>query len=83
MRVRSTGLGNQEMKAEIKSIEGMKKDSLIMRVETIEPVLWHIRIVMGPADIRRLMSQMLRPTTIFGILKLAFKKGDPDPQGDW
>ena len=83
MRVRSTGLGKQEMKAGIQNIETVKKDSLIMRVETIEPVLWHIRIVMGPADIRRLISQMLKPKVIFGILKLAFKKGDPEPEGDW
>ena len=83
MIVRSTGLGKQEMKAGIHNLEVIKTDSLIMRVNTSEPVLWQIRIVMGPSDVRDLIRKMLKPTTLFGMVKLAFKRTAPSPEGDW
>jgi len=84
MRVRSTGLGKQQMKARIRDVQLIKKDSLIMNVETQEPVQWHIRIVMGHDDFIRLIPQILKPKTLFGVLKLIlFKKGDCNPEGEW
>ena len=55
MRVRSTGLGNQEMVA---SISGLKliEGYLCMNVESSEPVKWRIRIVMTHKDILRLVK---------------------------
>lgn len=84
MRVRSTGLGKQEMKAGIQDIQVVKENSLIMRLETVEPVQWHIRIVMGPADMRTLVRQLIRPINLLGAIKLLlFKRGQPNPEGDW
>ncbi|MFA4837092.1 MAG: hypothetical protein WC749_13610 [Dehalococcoidia bacterium] len=84
MFVRSTGLGKQQMTAQIASIQLVEKDAMIMHCETSEPVRWHIRIVMGHDDIVRLIGQLLKPKSLWGVTKiLLFKRGGAKPEGEW
>ena len=83
MMVRSTGLGKQQMKASIQSVDLLKKDSLVMKVQTSEPVEWHIRIVLGHDDLINLVGQMLKPRKLFGVIKMLFKRADHNPEGEW
>ena len=84
MRVRSTGLGKQQMKAEVNSIKLIPKNSILMQCETTEPVRWHIRIVLGHDDCIKIIGQMLKPSILFGVAKLIlFKKGEAEPEGEW
>ena len=62
MRVRSTGLGNEQMVAHIDSIKRLEGHLLMTMVST-EPVRWRIRIALNYKDILRIIR-----VGIFNIL---------------
>ena len=54
MRVRSTGLGNQEMVTRIDAVKRLD-GHLLMTMVSIEPVRWRIRIALNYRDILRIV----------------------------
>lgn len=67
MRVRSTGLGKTELTCTADSLKCLKHGYLLMNVMSIEPVQWHIRIVLTYRDIFKIMS-----VGFFTIIAYAF-----------
>jgi hypothetical protein len=69
MRVRSTGLGKQEMGANVENFQ-RNGDYVIMRVKTYEPVKWKIRVALSRQDLFALMLAMVKalPAVISCIL---------------
>jgi hypothetical protein len=55
MRVRSTGLGKTEMVCQIDKVK-IIDGHLMMTLQAIEPVRWHIRTVLTYKDILRLIK---------------------------
>jgi hypothetical protein len=70
MRVRSTGLGKTEMVCVLKEIAQHNVDGFVMHVDSTVPAAWHIQIVLEPTDVPKALIQLLRPTNIFGVVKL-------------
>jgi hypothetical protein len=54
MRVRSTGLGNDQMVAQIDSIK-LLEGHLLMTMVSTEPVRWRIRIALNYRDILKIV----------------------------
>jgi hypothetical protein len=69
MRVRSTGLGKQEMVAHFDHLE-KNGDYLIMKVKVSEPVIWKIRIALTRQDIFAILGGMVKsiPNVISTIM---------------
>ncbi len=59
MRVRSTGLGKQEMVAKFDHLE-KNGDYVIMKVNVSEPVIWKIRIALTRQDIFAILGGMIK-----------------------
>ena len=70
MRVRSTGLGKTEMVVRIGSVK-RTEGYLLMTLEAIEPVRWHIRVVFTYKDIIRLLR--VGTVAIIAYLVTGFK----------
>ena len=68
MRLRSTGLGKTELKAECAELK-VKDGSLVMTLKTTEPVQWRIRAAMQPSDIRRVIGLLLRGQILLYLLR--------------
>ncbi len=49
MRLRSTGLGNTELNADLVNVE-IKEDLLILHFETHKPVEWHLKAAIQAQD---------------------------------
>lgn len=86
MYVRSTGLGRTLLKSKLGKLEvtnivpSTLEESedeparmlMVMKIE--EPVNWEVKAFMEPQDLRRLILLILRPSVIWGGLKLLFSK---------
>jgi len=59
MRVRSTGLGKQEMVAGFDHLE-KNGDYVIMKIKVSEPVIWKIRIALTRQDIFAILGGMFK-----------------------
>ena len=78
MRVRSTGLGKTELV--LKPEAFIKKDGyLIFKLKSIEPVNWHVRVLVEPKDLRRLIPLMLKGPIFLWLISL-FKKPSAPPE---
>ena len=72
MRMRSTGLGKTELKAHISGIVKVD-DSILFKVKTTEPVRWEVRNLFQQKDIPRLVALLLKPGTIWFLIKALIK----------
>ena len=59
MKVRSTGLGKQEMVAKLDHFE-KNGDYVIMKCNVSEPVIWKIRIALTRQDIFAILGGMFK-----------------------
>lgn len=82
MRFRSSGLGEQELKANLADLSPVGKDLLVMYIETYEPVQWHLRAAMEFTDIPAVVKGLLKPSVLFLLLRtiLYVKKNPPEPE---
>ena len=86
MYVRSTGLGRTLLKSRLGKLEvtnivpSTLEESeneparMLMVMNIDEPVNWEVKAFMEPQDLRRLVMLILRPSVIWGGLKLLFSK---------
>lgn len=86
MYVRSTGLGRTLLKSRLGKLEvtnivpSTLEESegeparMLMVMNIDEPVNWEVKAFMEPQDLRRLVMLILRPSIIWGGLKLLFSK---------
>jgi hypothetical protein len=86
MYVRSTGLGRTLLKSRLGKLEvtnivpSTLEESeneparMLMVMNIDEPVNWEVKAFMEPQDLRRLIMLILRPSVIWGGLKLLFSK---------
>ena len=59
MKMRSTGLGETVLLGELDSIT-QKQDYLVLHVNTIEPVQWHVRAAIDYKDLVQLIKLILK-----------------------
>ena len=59
MRMRSTGLGKTELQAEVTKLEPAG-DMLILHIQSVKPVRWHIRAGIQPEDRLALLKELLK-----------------------
>jgi hypothetical protein len=59
MRLRSTGLGKQEMGIDVEDFQ-RNGDYVIMKVKTYEPAKWKIRVALIRKDLFAFISAMLK-----------------------
>ncbi len=77
MRVHSTGLGKDELKAEQNSLE-VKNGYFLFTIKTTEPVHWHIRVLMDRRDVFKFLLSALKGPIFVWLISL-FKKQPPAP----
>ena len=63
MKMRSTGLGETVLVGELDKIT-LKDDYLIMHVNTLEPVQWHVRAAIDYKDLFVLIKMVLKGPVI-------------------
>ena len=82
MRFRSSGLGEQELKANLADLSAMGEDLLVMHIETYDPVEWHLRAGVEFSDIPAIIKGLLKPSVFFLILRSLFylKKNPREPE---
>ena len=74
MKMRSTGLGETVLEGELDKIT-QKDDYLILHVNTIEPVQWHVRAAIDYSDLLALVKLIFRgPVLKFLVLGLKNRK---------
>lgn len=83
MIIRSTGLGKTELKCDVRDIREIKKDVFLVNVDTIDPVRWHVRVVVEPKDLNKMIPQLIKPTSILGIFKMLIFRRKPVPKDQW
>ena len=59
MKMRSTGLGETVLVGELDKIT-LKDDYLVMHVNTLEPVQWHVRAAIDYKDLVTLIKLILK-----------------------
>ena len=81
MRFRSSGLGKTELRGDLSEVSVHNNDLLIAHFQTTEPVQWHLRAALEPADIPKLMKVIFKPSLIFMVVKCLFslKKNPKEP----
>jgi len=72
MRVRSTGLGNTELVLKPEGLKN-KEGHLILSLRSSEPVNWHVRILLEPKDLGRLLIFILKGPLFLWLLS-CFRK---------
>ncbi len=71
MKVQSTGLGKTVMKAEFKGLSKSTFEdqaSLLLTMESSEPLHWTIKVFLDPQDVRRAVVMGLRPSVLWRAL---------------
>jgi len=70
MKMRSTGLGETVLVGELDKIT-QKQDYLILHINTVEPVQWHVRAALDYRDLLTLIKLILKGPVLkfifFGI----------------
>jgi hypothetical protein len=81
MRVRSTGLGNQQMVAGFANLRPVENGFIIMEMHSTEPVHWKIRVALTGADLRDLLRLIFgKPRTTLKVLRTLFQaKNEKNP----
>ena len=90
MRTRSTGLGSTELTQKFDSMEP-HEDYLIIKMETVEPVQWKVRVAATQMDVLNILKGMLKPSVIWWVTSglivgifTGFKKAkNPRPLDDF
>lgn len=67
MKMRSTGLGQTELEADVESLEP-KDGLLILHIHTTKPVIWHVRAGIQRQDIFKMMKAAFSYRVIKKIL---------------
>jgi hypothetical protein len=90
VKVQSTGLGKTVMSAELGNLQRAEfegETSLMVTMESSEPLHWTIKVYLHPRDVRRVVLLGLRPSIIWrGLLGLVlgrfslFGKGSARPE---
>ncbi len=79
MRMRSTGLGKTELCGQIDGLD-CRGEEIILSVRTTAPVKWHIRTVLSPLDLVKILGCALKPRFLFQIvgilLRSIFNRGN-------
>lgn len=72
MKVKSTGLGKTQLQCHFDGFSPKEggEPSVVMVITSTEPVHWHIEADLGGKDLRQMAGQMLKPATIWHLLKL-------------
>lgn len=72
MKVKSTGLGKTQLQCHFDGFTKKEngEQSVVMVITSTEPVHWHIETDLGGKDLRQMAGQMLKPGTIWHLLKL-------------
>ena len=74
MKMRSTGLGETVLEGELDKIT-RKGDYLILHVNTIEPVQWHVRAAIDYGDLLSLIKLIIKgPVLRFLLLGIKNRK---------
>jgi hypothetical protein len=73
MRMRSTGLGTTELVGNVSDIT-RENGYLVLHVNTIEPVRWHVRTAMSWVDLFKIGLLMIKPSTLLFVLTSLFQK---------
>lgn len=71
MKVQSTGLGKTVMVAEMGELRKADFDgdtSLMVTMESSEPLHWTIKVYLSPKDVRRAVLLGLRPSVMWRVL---------------
>lgn len=81
MRVRSTGLGNQQMVAGFANLKPVENGFIIMEMHSTEPVHWKIRVALTGEDLRNLLKLMFnKPSTTLRVIGALFQgKNEKNP----
>jgi len=82
MRVRSTGLGNTEMVANIDSIKRLD-GHLLMTMASTSPVRWRIRIALNYRDIIGIAKVGILSILIYLVTGIGTIFKEPPPPGDF
>ena len=72
MKVKSTGLGKTQLQCHFDGFAKKEngEPSVVMVITSTEPVHWHIEADLGGKDLRQMAGQMLKPATVWHLLKL-------------
>ena len=72
MKVKSTGLGKTQLQCHFDGFTKKEngEQSVVMVITSTEPVHWHIEADLGGKDLRQMAGQMLKPGTVWHLLKL-------------
>ncbi len=82
MLMRSTGLGQTELVADIRDCTH-QGDHLILYVDTTEPVKWKIRCTLTLKDAKRLMVVSMKLSILGFVLNIARWFREPEHPGDF
>jgi hypothetical protein len=90
MRTRSTGLGSTELVQKFDRMDP-HEDYLIIRMDTVEPVQWKVRVAATQMDVLNILKGLLKPNVIWWVLSglivgifTGFKKAkNPRPLDDF
>ncbi len=75
MKVKSTGLGKTQLQCHFDGFHPKEdgEESVVMIITSTAPVHWHIEADLGGKDLRQMAGQMLKPATVWHLLKLLVK----------
>lgn len=90
MRTRSTGLGSTELTQKFDRMDP-HEDYLIIKMDTVEPVQWKVRVAATQMDVLSILKGLLKPAVIWWVLSglivgifTGFKKAkNPRPLDDF
>jgi len=83
MRLRSTGLGKQELKGRMSDLSPAGEDLLVFHIQTYEPVEWHLKAGMERKDIPKILKGMLKPAVLLHVIRTLFHvKKNPEEVED-
>ena len=90
MRTRSTGLGSTELTQKFDCMEP-HQDYLIIKMDTVEPVQWKVRVAATQLDVLSILNGLLKPKVVWWVTSglivgvfTGFKKAkNPRPLDDF
>ncbi len=82
MRVRSTGLGEAELKGRMSDLSPNGEGQLVLHIQTYDPVKWHVWAGLEQKDVPKLIVSFLRPSVFFHVIRTIFwvKKNPKEPE---
>jgi hypothetical protein len=86
MRLSSTGLGKIILEGTLTEMQP-EMSGVLMRVQITKPVVWKVRVLLQQNDLRKLLPQLLKTSTVWFFMKyfvgkfIAFKKDVQEEAG--